>query len=62
MNLNDISDPKAKEMLKNAGITQEKLKNVNVEKFNRILSDPEAVKKLLSTPMAQALLKKFNNE
>ena len=62
MNLNDISDPKVKEMLKKAGITQEKLKNVDSDKFNRILSDPEAVQKIMSTPAAQALLKRFKND
>ena len=62
MNLNDISDPKVKEMLKKAGITQEKLKNVDSDKFNRILSDPDAVQKIMSTPAAQALLKRFKND
>ena len=62
MNLNDIKDTKAQEMLKNAGITNEKLKNIDSEKLNRILSDPEAVKKLMSTPAAQALLKRFKND
>ena len=62
MNFNDISDPKAQQMLKNAGITQEKLKNVDSDKLNRILSDPEAIKKIMSTPAAQALLKRFKND
>ena len=62
MNFNDIKDTKAQEMLKNAGITNEKLKNIDSEKLNRILSDPEAVKKLMSTPAAQALLKRFKND
>ena len=62
MNLNDISDPKAKEMLKNAGVTPEKLKNVDAEKLNRILSDPATVQKIMSSPAAQALLKKFKKD
>ena len=62
MNLNDIPDPKAQEMLKNAGITQEKLKNIDTEKLNSILSDPAAVQRIMSTPAAQALLKKFKND
>lgn len=62
MNLNDIKDPKAQEVLKNAGITTEKLKNVDGEKLNRILSDPEMVQRIMSSPAAQALLKRFKND
>lgn len=62
MNLNDIKDPKAQEVLKNAGITTEKLKTVDGEKLNRILSDPEMVQRIMSSPAAQALLKRFKND
>lgn len=62
MNLNDIKDNKAQEMLKNAGITDEKLKGIDSDKLNRILSDPEAVQKIMSTPAAQALLKRFKKD
>ena len=62
MNLNDIKNPKAQEVLKNAGITTEKLKNVDSEKLNRILSDPEMVQRIMSSPAAQALLKRFKND
>lgn len=62
MNLNDIKDNKAQEMLKKAGITDEKLKGIDSDKLNRILSDPEAVQKIMSTPAAQALLKRFKKD
>ncbi len=58
----NISDDKLKEMLKTVGISPEKLKNVDNDKLNRILSNPEAVKEIMSTPAAQALLKKFANK
>ena len=62
MNFNDITDPKIKQMLKNAGISSEKLGKVDGEKLNQILSDPEMVQRIMSTPAAQTLLKKFKNE
>ena len=62
MNFNDIKDTKAQEILKKAGVTNEKLQNINSEKLNQILSDPEAVQKLMSTPAAQALLKRFKRD
>ncbi len=62
MNDKHISDEKLKEMLKTAGISPDKLKNVDNNKLNQILSNPEAVKEIMSTPAAQALLKKFANK
>ena len=62
MNFNDIKDPKAQQMLKDAGITQEKLNGVDVDKLNKILSDPAMLEKIMSTPAAKALLKRFKTE
>lgn len=62
MNFNDITDPKIKQMLKNAGISSEKLGKVDGKKLGQILSDPEMVQRIMSTPAAQTLLKKFKNE
>lgn len=62
MNDKNISDDKLKEMMKTAGISPDKLKNVDSNKLNQILSNPEAVKQIMSTPAAQALLKKFGNK
>ena len=62
MNLNDISDPQMQQMLKNAGISNEKLSAVDKEKLNQILSNPEAVQKIMSSPAAQALLKRFKKD
>ena len=62
MNDKNISDEKLKEMLKTVGISPDKLKNVDNNKLNQILSNPEKVKEIMSTPAAQALLKKFNNK
>ncbi len=62
MNDKNISDEKLKEMLKTAGISPDKLKNVDNNKLNQILSNPEKVKEIMSTPAAQALLKKFGNK
>ena len=62
MNDKNISDEKLKEMMKTAGISPDKLKNVDNNKLNQILSNPEAVKQIMSTPAAQALLKKFGNK
>lgn len=75
MNSNNFSDEKLEKMIKAAsngtGISAEELKkrlddgnlkglrNVDSDKLNRILSDPAAVEKIMSSPAAQALLKKF---
>lgn len=62
MNLNDISDPQMQQMLKNAGISNEKLSGIDKDKLNQILSNPEAVQKIMSSPAAQALLKRFKKD
>lgn len=46
---------KIEELLKNN-------KNINSEKVQSILSDPEKAKKILNSPQAQALIKLFNGE
>lgn len=36
--------------------------NADTSKFQQVLNDPEAAKKLLSTPQAQKLMELFNNK
>lgn len=62
MNFNDIKDPQMQQMLKNAGISEEKLRAVDKEKLNQILSNPQALQSIMSSPAAQALLKKFKKD
>lgn len=52
---NANSNGKIEELLKNN-------KNINSEKVQSILSDPEKAKKILNSPQAQALIKLFNGE
>lgn len=58
----NISDEKLKELFVTAGISTDKLKNVDKNKLNQILANPEKVKEIMSTPEAQALLKRFTNK
>ena len=62
MNDKIVSDEKIKEMMKRVGISADKLKDVDNNKLNQILSNPEKVKEIMSTPAAQALLKKFTDK
>lgn len=62
MNDKNVSDEKLKEMLKTVGISPDKIKNVDNNKLNQILSNPEEVERIMSTPAAQALLKKFSGK
>ena len=62
MNNNNISDDKIEQMLKSAGISPDKVKDIDSNKLNKILSNPDAVQRIMSTPAAQALLKKFTNK